>query len=116
MQPEIVIVVAACLCCLGVLSAEPMFPISNRPEIFRGSGQILFAAVNFAITVSSLSLLIWSFTKITWYVNIGLIVGALFGAAIVFQFLPAILRESAIGPFVSAIGLIVLHNWAWFVA
>jgi hypothetical protein len=115
LRPELIVFLAVWLCFLGVYSAAPMFPAFNRPVLFRSRrGELLFFAVNTTVIIASLSLLLWSFLHITWYIDLLLIVGsgAIFSG--VYRFLPPILTCSAFGPIVSALGLLFLHNFAWF--
>ena len=62
----------------------------------------------------TVSLVIWSFKEVTWYINILVIVGSVAVFSYVYNFLPMILRESALGPILAFVGLLVLHYIVWF--
>jgi hypothetical protein len=110
MRAELIVVLGTCLVSLGVFSANPMFPIYNRPKIFRGGwGAPFFAIVTTGITLSALLLLVWSFKEVTWYINILVIIGSITVFSYVYGFLPIILRESAFGPLLAFLGLLVLQ-------
>lgn len=115
MRPELTICAAVWFCGLGVFSAAPMFPAINRPGLFRGRwGELLFLAINTTVIGSSVSLLLWSFLNVTWYITILVIVGSGSIFSVVYRFLPPILVCSALAPFVSAVGLLFLHRFTWF--
>ena len=116
MQPEVTISIGVFLGVVGVMSAQPMFSILNRPNLFRGKwGEIFFFVVTSAVWFFGLSLVVWSFTKVTWYINIPLLIGAfILSGVIIYPLLPGFLRATAVGPIFSGIGLAVLHNWTWF--
>jgi hypothetical protein len=113
MRPELIVFLAVIFSCLGVHTTNPMFPVSNRPQVLRGKwGETFFIGIMSSILTGGASLLIWSFINVTWYVNILLIVGSL--AVFVYPLLPIVLTGSAVGSIVSAIALLFLSNWAWF--
>jgi hypothetical protein len=115
MRAELIVFLGTCLVSLGVFSANPMFPIYNRPAIFRGGwGAPFFALITMGIMLGAISLLIWSFKEVTWYINILVIAGSVAVFSFVYGLLPSILRESAFGPLLAFGGLLVLHYIAWF--
>jgi len=115
MRPEFVIALTVFLFVVGTASAQPMFSRLNRPNVFRsGLGEFVFFLVTSAFWIFGFSLAVWSFSKITWYINVPVIIGSFIASSLLFHFLPVILRESAFGPLISAVGLILLNSWAWF--
>lgn len=115
MYAELIVATGVFFSCLGVMSAEPMFPLINRPVIFRGKwGEWFFTLVTALIFLGALSLLIWSFLNVTWYVNLLVLVGSFLLSAFAIQLLPPFLIHSAFGPSIAAVGLIALHHLAWF--
>jgi hypothetical protein len=115
MRPELIVFLAVVFSCLGVYTTNPMFPRSNRPEVFRGKwGETFFTGIVFSILIGGGSLLIWSFLNVTWYINILLIAGSLAVFMYVYPFFPIVLTGTAVGSIISAIALLFLSNWAWF--
>lgn len=115
MRAELIVFLSACLVSLGVFSSNPMFTISNRPAIFRGGwGAPFFGLVIMGIMLGTVSLAIWSFKEVIWYINILVIVGSIAVFSYVYSLLPTMLRESALGPILAFIGLLVLHYIVWF--
>lgn len=115
MRAELVVFLATVCACLGVYTTNPMFPMHNRPEVFRGTrGDLFFTGVVFSILIAGGSLLVWSFLAITWYVNLLLIVGSMAVFAVAYPLLPMMLTRTAIGSIVSAVALVFLSHWAWF--
>jgi hypothetical protein len=113
--PELILILTVFLFVFGVHSTTKCIPILDRPGLFLGRwGEGFFLAVCLSIPLLTLSLVVWSFIQITWYVNIMLLIGTAVVASIALYFLPVILVFSALGPIISTIGLIILHNIAWF--
>lgn len=114
--PELLVMICCCFATLGVQSANPMFDRFNRPVLFRGRyGEHLFAFICLITVLSSISTLIWSFASITWYINILLIAGSVSIFDYISNFLPPTLTQSAVGPIVAAIGLLIAQYLMWFV-
>ena len=115
MRAELIVAAGVFFVWLGVSSANPMFPRFNRPSIFRGTwGEPFFGLVTLSILAGAISLLVWSFANITWYVNLLVLVGALVISENLVRVLPAFFVGSALAPVVAATGLVILHNLAWF--
>ena len=114
MAPQLIIILASCFITLGVYSSNSMFPVYKRPLIFRTRfGDLMFFIIVTIVAVGGVALVIWSFLHIPWYIDIFLIIGSMLGFSLWYGFLPAFLRESALGPIVAAIGLLVLNCFAW---
>lgn len=113
MKAEVIIIVGTLLTLLGVNTSNVMFPYYNRPKIFRGKwGNLFFFVINTGIILGTMSLLIWSFKEVTWYISVFLIFGCVLFFSLIFHFLPIFLR-SALGPIFSSLGLLILHYIMW---
>jgi len=115
MAPWMTVVLAVFLSVVGVTSITPMFPSFNRPHWLRGSfGDFFVGLVGLANFGFGISVVVWSFTEISWYIDIALVFGAFVVSSIVYLFLPAIIRFTLFGPLISGVWLTVLHNTVWF--
>ncbi len=86
----------------------------NRPELFRGkAGELLFGVANLLVIFGSISLIVWSFMHVTWYVAAGLMIAGVVVGRVAVSVLPFVFM-SALGPLLAAGGIIVLHYIAWF--
>ena len=114
MAPELIVMLGFCLASLGVFSANPMFPIYNRPKIFRGAwGEPFFALLTFITMISTASLFVWGFMKVIWYINILIVVGSVVVFSWIYQLLPLLFSQSAIAVIVSAVGLLIIDYLIW---
>ena len=115
MAPDFIVILGSSLVTLGVFSSNQMFPIYNRPLVFAGAfGNLFFGIVLTTIVFGGMALVVWSFLHISWYINLLLIFLSVFGFSLWYNFLPSFLRESAFGPLIAAVGLIILNCVAWF--
>lgn len=113
-EPEIIVITGSFASYMSARSTNPMFAEYNRPLIFSGKwGVPFFFALTALIFILSLSLLVWSFIEITWYVNICLIIGALSLSTYIYRFIPNFITGSALGPILSVILLDFLNYLAW---
>lgn len=114
MKPELVISLGTTLVAFGVSTLNPMFPTYNRPRIFRGKwGELLFFFIATFYFIGAISLLIWSFMNISWYVNILVIAGTLTLFSFLFNLIPSVIRMTAIGPIIAFWGLLIMHYVLW---
>ena len=114
MRAEGAVALCVFFACLGVFTANPMFPRLNRPEVFRGNwGEAFFGVVTLVVLLAGLWTLVRAFLNITWYVNILLIIGTLVVSSNLIRIFPAWFTNSALAPIVAAIGLVVTHSVHW---
>lgn len=114
MKAEWLVILSSCCWALGMYTVRPILPIYNRPEIYRGTwGTLFFTIVTAGITFGSISLLIWSFLNVKWYITILLVIGSLFVFALLYRFIPLIIRESAFGSIIAFVGFVILNYAAW---
>ena len=115
MRPELLVALAVFFSYMGASTASPMFSQDNCPKFFSGSGgQGLFMAVNSVIVLGSLSLLVWSFLHVSWYINVLILLGAMALTQSILRVLPTKFVRSAAAPVCAAVALCVLHRAAWF--
>jgi hypothetical protein len=116
MNPEITPLLVGLFAYIGAASATPMFEPFNRPEIFRrGFGEALFGVLNLIIFIGSVSLIVWSFIHVTWYVAAGLLVAGVVAGTFACRIMPLFLM-SAMGPLIAGLAILSLHYLAWFSA
>src|SRR5712691_10420621 len=102
MRPELTPLLLGALAFIAASSATPMFERWNRPELFRGKGgELLFGVMNLLILGGSISLLVWSFMHVTWYVAAGLIIAGVVVGRVAIRALPLVFM-SALGPLLAA--------------
>jgi hypothetical protein len=114
MRSQIVMSAATLLSCVGVIPSIAMLRSGNRPKIFTGAvGDFFFFLVASSIVFCTGSMILWSLLKIPWYLDLSLIACNVLVFLLVARYVPKVVLYSAIGPILSAFGLIVLHNLAW---
>ena len=92
-----------------------MFPSQRRPAVYRGErGEVLFSLVTFSILVGSISIAIWAFVHMTWYVSLFVLVVAFAATAFIIKRFLFIIVGFPSTPITAAIGLVVLQYFAWF--
>jgi hypothetical protein len=113
MKPTIVPLLVGFAFSVGAFSAEPMIERFNRPAMFREKwGEAFFYALGFTTLTGSVSLVVWSFIHVTWYIAMGLLVTGGIAATLACRWLP-IPFMTALGPILAAMNILVLHYWAW---
>lgn len=114
MKTEIVPLLVGFAFCVGALSVRPMLERFNRPAIFLGGwGESFFGALRLVIIPGSISLVVWSFIHVTWYVAAGLLVGGAVAGSFACRTFPLPFM-TALGPILSGAIIIVLHRLTWF--
>ena len=92
--------------------------IGDRPLIFANLGplgSLLELGSMLVVVVGGLSLIVWSFMKLPWYLPFALYIGQQVVVAVVSA--PLIVRAvvtSALTPLLGAVGLVALHWLTWF--
>ena len=90
----------------------------DRPLIFSTLGilgNILDLGSTLVIVAGGLSLIVWSFAKLSWYLPIVFFVGSMVVVQVVS--VPPIVRAfvtSALTPLLGAAGIVLLHWLTWF--
>ena len=114
MPTEVAVLLSVFFVCLGVYTANPMFPRHNRPEIFRGTwGEAFFGMITLVILLGGLWTLVRSFLNITWYINLILLVGAFSLSTVAVRLLPALFTATALAPIMGVVGLVFVHYFLW---
>ena len=115
MRAELIVALGVFLAWLGMYSIGDMVPRINRPRIFRGKwGEGAFGGMALSVAIFSVSMLVWSFLHIAWYINVPILIGALVVSILAVKFLPIIFVDSVLAPITAAFGLAILHYIAWF--
>jgi|GEM_PF-5585147 len=115
MNPTLILFTASFFIALAVIALNPMFPAHNRPQIFWGpKGQLRFIFLTTAVVIWTLSLVLWSLLRVGLFSSFIFILGTIFiMPLIVARVSPAVLTETAVGPIISAVVLLVLNYIAW---
>jgi hypothetical protein len=103
---------------LAAQCASEWYRSGERPMIFSSLGvlgDLLEIGSYFVAIVAGLSVVVWSFWKLSWYVPIVFYVLSLILVTVVSKPLHVrVIVTSALMPFVAAIGLVVLQWYTWF--
>jgi len=106
MQIKILVFVNSLLFCLGINTFNAVYPRYNRPEIFRNEQVFfLFATLLF---FSYVGFIVWSFFKITWYVDALIIIATFIISPFLLTLMPNSLTRTALGLIVPAILIPIL--------
>ena len=115
MRPELIVFLAVIFSCLGVYTTNPMFPVSNRPQVLRGKwGGTFFIGIMSSILIGGASLLIWSLYQrnvVRQHLTDCRFAGRV---RVRISSSPNCANWLSVGSIVSAIALLLLSNWAWF--
>lgn len=97
---------------LGMSIFNAGYPRYNRPQIFRN--EMLFFFFSTLMLFSYVGFIIWSFFKITWYINIFILIASFLVSPILLKMMPSLLSQSALGLIVPAIVIpLLFYIAAW---
>lgn len=119
MEPELRIILSTVFTSIGQTTLKPMFHPTHgecyRPGIFIGKwGEAFLSAIGFLYVVLPISLLVWSFINVIWYMVIVLVIGSFVVSKSLMLIFPRLLLSTVISPLLSLAFLCCLHNSAWF--
>jgi len=109
---------AVYLFCFGIVAVKQIqsnsFGGANLPWIFAGRrGGIFLLSIQICILLGGLSMAVWSFTSMPWYIATSVLLITPSLSWLVFPYMPLLLQTSALGPIFSASALILINLWAW---
>lgn len=107
MPNEIMVFINSFFFYLGIRTFIEVNPRYNRPEILRN--ELFFFFVSTLMLFSYVGFVIWSFFRITWYINILILFGSFIVSALLFKMIPAVFAHSALGLIVPAIVIPLLY-------
>lgn len=118
MPPELISIIAFTLIALECeLELDWKLHDERPPVIWQlGTlGELILAVVRWSVIIAGLSLIVWSFANLPWYLPIVLYFAIFASVRKISR--PAAIRQwvaSALTPPLTAAGLIVLHWFTWF--
>lgn len=116
MNPTMIFILTMFTASIGQVSILPMMPMHNRPLIFMGqTGDKRFHLLQMAMIVLTLSMVVWSFINVGFFLTVILAIVCLLICPIIIRLVfPALFLATALAPIVSAVGLFIINIAVWF--